>query len=68
MRDGQGETNRRLITVERKLEELSETAITAMGYAAHANVGMESSGQRMDALREEIDALKRRIAALEDRA
>jgi polyhydroxyalkanoate synthesis regulator phasin len=68
IRAQQIEDSRRLVRVERRLDELHESNATALGLAAHANVVVEQSGQRFDELADQIEALRRRVAALEDRA
>lgn len=62
--DAQGE---RLTRMDRNLEDLRETAITAMGYAAHASLVTEKAGERFDYLANVIAARKQRVAELEAR-
>jgi hypothetical protein len=47
------------------MEEMGESVINAMGFAAHAAQVSEHHGESFDEIRDEITALKRRIARLE---
>ncbi|MRX50598.1 hypothetical protein GI374_09095 [Paracoccus sp. S-4012] len=67
MRRMQETHGERLTRIDRTLEELRDTAITAMGYSAHASLVTEKAGERFDLLTHEIDALKQRVAELESR-
>lgn len=55
----------RLRRVERRVDELHESAGVALGFAAHATQTVEGHGQQFDALRDDIEAPKRRVAELE---
>lgn len=57
----------RLQRVERKMDELHESVVTAMGIAGLASVATEKHGEGMDEIRDEIAALKRRVQELEAR-
>ena len=61
------DTGHRLTRVERKLEELHEGMVQAMGVAGLASVSTEKHGEDIDEIRDEILALKRRVAELEAR-
>lgn len=68
MRAQQIEDSRRLLRVERRLDELHESNAVALGMSAHANVVVEQAGQRFDEITDQLEALRRPVAALEDRA
>jgi ubiquinone biosynthesis protein UbiJ len=55
----------RMTTLERKMDDVNESVGYALGLSAHANVAYETTGQRIDRLRETVDDLKARVAALE---
>lgn len=55
----------RMNTVERKLDDVKETAAYSAGMAVHANVGYETQAERLDRLREDLNEATKRIAALE---
>jgi polyhydroxyalkanoate synthesis regulator phasin len=61
------DTRQRLSKVERRMDELHEGMVTAMGLAGLANVSTEKHGGDMDEIRDELTALKRRVAELEAR-
>lgn len=61
------DTRHRLTKVERKLEELHEGMVQAMGVAGLASVSTEKQGEDIDEIRDEIAALKRRVQELEAR-
>lgn len=65
IRAQQSEDGMRLLRVERRLEELHDSVGTALGFAAHANVVAERSGEQFDELRAQIESLRRRVADLE---
>jgi hypothetical protein len=70
LREIRGDTQdsrQRLTKVERRLDELHESMVTAMGLAGLANVATEQHGVHMDEIRDELTALKRRVAELEAR-
>jgi polyhydroxyalkanoate synthesis regulator phasin len=62
------DTRSRMTKVERRLEELHEGMVTAMGIAGLASVATEKHGEGMDEIRDEIAALKRRVQDLEARS
>lgn len=57
----------RITTLERKMDDVNESVGYALGLSAHANVAYETTGQRLDRLRETVDELKTRVEALETR-
>lgn len=57
----------RLQRVERRMDELHEGMVSAMGIAGLASVATEKHGEGMDEIRDEIMAPKRRVAELEAR-
>ena len=57
----------RMTKVERRLGELYESTVAAMGMAGLASVATEKHGAGMDEIRDEIAALKRRVQELEAR-
>ena len=61
------DTRARMAKVERRLDELHEGMVQAMGIAGLASVATEQHGEGMDEIRDEITALKRRVAELEAR-
>ncbi len=64
------EQSRRLDRLDRRLEDLQESAVTALGLAAHANVQHQSVQTQIEAIEErlsEIDELKSRLARLEEK-
>jgi polyhydroxyalkanoate synthesis regulator phasin len=67
IRGQQVEDGRRLQRVERRVDELHESVVTAMGVAGVAQVATEQHGTGMDEIRDEIAALKRRVQELESR-
>lgn len=67
IRAQQMDDGRRLQRVERKMDELHESVVTAMGIAGLASVATEKHGEGMDEIRDEIAALKRRVQELEAR-
>jgi hypothetical protein len=67
IRAQQTDDGRRLQRVERRVDELHEGMVTAMGLAGLANVATEKHGGDMDEIRDELTALKRRITELEAR-
>jgi hypothetical protein len=62
------DTRHRMTKVERRLDELHEGMVSAMGLAGLANVATEQHGEGMDEIRDQIEALRRRVAELEKRA
>lgn len=62
IRAEQGDQGRRLVRVERRLDEMHESIATSLGMAAHSNVVVEQFGQRFDE-----EALRRRLSDLESR-
>ena len=68
IRAQQVEDSRRLLRVERRLDELHESNATALGMAAHANVVVEQTGDRFDEIADQLEVKCRRVAVLEDRA
>jgi polyhydroxyalkanoate synthesis regulator phasin len=67
IRSQQKEDGLRLHRVERRLDEMHDGMVTAMGLAGLANVATEKHGGDMDEIRDELTALKRRVAELEAR-
>ena len=67
IRSQQVDDGRRLQRVERKMDELHDSVITAMGIAGVASVATEKHREGMDEIRDEISALKRRVQELEAR-
>jgi len=65
IREDTQDTRHRLTKVERRLDELHEGMVSAMGLAGLASVATEQHGEGMDEIRDEIAALKRRVAELE---
>lgn len=59
------DTRHRLTRVERKLEELHEGMVQAMGLARMAPAATEQHGEDMDEIRDEIAARKCRVQELE---
>lgn len=55
----------RLIRVERRLDEVHENMVTALGMAAHSNVVVGQFGQRFDQMPGQLNALRRRVSDLE---
>lgn len=64
----QVEDNRRLLRVERGLDELHMSNATALGMAAHANLVVAQTGDRFDVITDQLEVKCRRVAALEERA
>ncbi len=67
IRTQQTEDGRRLHRVERRVDELHESAGAALGMAAHANIVTESAGEKFDEIHDQLEALRRRVAELETR-
>ena len=67
VRQTQAAHGERLTRIDRSIDDLRETAITAMGYAAHSALITDKAGERFDRITDEIAALKRRVADLEAR-
>lgn len=70
LRDIRGDTSDtrlRLGKVERRLDELHEGMVQAMGMAGLASVATEQHGEGMDEIRDDIAASKRRVQELEAR-
>lgn len=67
IREDTSDTRHRLTRVERRLDELHEGMVSAMGLAGLASVATEKHGEGMDEIRDEITALKRRVQELEAR-
>jgi polyhydroxyalkanoate synthesis regulator phasin len=67
IREDTQDTRHRLTKVERRLDELHEGMVSAMGLAGLASVATEQHGESMDEIRDEITALKRRVQELEAR-
>jgi hypothetical protein len=65
IRSGQEEQSRRLIRVERRVDEMHEGMTTALGMAAHSDVVVEQYGQRFDEVEDQLAALRRRVSDLE---
>lgn len=65
IRQTQTEDHRRLIKVERRLDELFESTAMAQGMAAHAVAVSGQQGERFDQITDELEAVKRRPAELE---
>ena len=68
IRDDTQDTRHRITKVERRLDELHEGMVSAMGLAGLASVATEKHGEGMDEIRDEITELKRRVQELEARA
>jgi hypothetical protein len=58
IRADQQDQSKRLIRVERRLDEVHESMTTALGMAAHSNVVVEQFGQRFDELEDRLAALQ----------
>ena len=67
IRSDTSDTRLRLGKVERRLDELHEGMVQAMGMAGLASVATEQHGEAMDEIRDEIAAPKRRVQELEAR-
>jgi hypothetical protein len=67
IRADQQDQSKRLIRVERRLDEVHESMTTALGMAAHSNVVVEQFGQRFDEFEDRLAALQNRVAELESR-
>ena len=67
VRAEQQDQSKRLIRVERRLDEVHESMTTAPGMAAHWNVVVEQFGQRFDELEGRLAALQNRNTELESR-
>ena len=65
IRAQQVDDGHRLQKVVRRLDELHEGMVSAMGLAGLASVATEKHGEGMDEIRDEIAALKRRVQELE---
>lgn len=65
IRSDTGDIRARVTRLERRVDEIGKSAVTAMGFAAHAAQVSEHHGEHFDELRDEIAALKRRVAQLE---
>ncbi|NUB43461.1 hypothetical protein GEU84_003620 [Fertoebacter nigrum] len=61
------DTRQRMTKVERRLDELHEGVVAAMGLAGLANVATEKHAEGMDEIRDQLEALRRRVAELEMR-
>jgi hypothetical protein len=59
---------KRLIRVERRVDELHEIATAALGMSAHSNVVAKTHGERFDGIEDRLAALPRRVAELESKA
>ena len=68
IRNDTSDVRSRMTKVERRLDELHEGMVSAMGIAGLASVATEQHGEGMDEIRDEIAALKRRVQELEARA
>ena len=68
IRNDTSDVRSRMTKVERRLDELHEAVVAAMGIAGLASVATEQHGEGMDEIRDEIAALKRRVQELEARA
>ena len=51
---------------ERQMSDMQENIANAMGWSVHSTTAVETYGQRMDELRDQIDALTRRVRELEN--
>ncbi len=51
--------------LERQMEDVKESVTYALGLSAHANVAYETTGQRLDRLRDQLARLEARIETLE---
>jgi hypothetical protein len=65
LRAEQQDQSRRLIRVERRIDEMHESMTTALGMAAHSNLAVEQYGQRFDEVEDQLAALRRRVSDLE---
>jgi polyhydroxyalkanoate synthesis regulator phasin len=65
IRSDTSDTRLRLGKVERRLDELHEGMVQAMGLAGLASVATEKRGEDMDEIRDQLEALRRRVADLE---
>ena len=68
IRADQQNQGKRLVRVERRVDELHENVATALGMAAHSNVVVEQFGQRFDEFEDRLGALQRRVADLETKS
>lgn len=67
MRQIQEEHSRKLEgirRIEQRLDDLHESTITALGFAAHANVRHENVRKELDELRERIERLEKDAATV----
>jgi hypothetical protein len=55
----------RMTSIERHMEDVKESVSYALGLSAHANVAYETTGQRLDRLKEQVAGLEARIEELE---
>jgi hypothetical protein len=55
----------RMTPMERHMEDVKESVTYALGLSAHANVAYETTGQRLDRLKEQVERLEARIETLE---
>jgi hypothetical protein len=55
----------RMTTLERKMDDVNESVGYALALSAHANVAYETTGQRIDRMRETVDDPRARVEALE---
>lgn len=67
IRAEQHDQSRRMVRVERRLDEMHEGMTTALGMAAHSDLVVEQFGQRFDEFEDQLDALRRRVIDLESR-
>ena len=70
LRDIRGDTQdvrHRMTKVERRLDELPESMVSAMGLAGLASVATEQHGEGMDEIGDQLESLRRRVAELEMR-
>ena len=68
IRGDTADTRQRVTKIERRLEELQEGVVTALGLAGLANVSTEKHGEGIDELRDQLESLRRRVSDLEARA
>ena len=60
----QEEHSKRFDRLDRRLDELHESTIRALGFAAHANVRHENVRKELDELRERIERLEKDAATV----
>ena len=64
LREEQAVGNRRLSAIDRRIDDMKESVVMALGMAGHTNVVVERTGETFDELRDQIEAL-RHVSELE---